>query len=148
MTLHFQSHQSNYVQYNFQTFSFHVIEMDDDKEQQNASSPSDYGDDTSIESLLRRVDEYQEREEREKLNRLMEENAMLRHQVSCYRRSLRATTDLFKEAFEAVLLMQTAIETCNEEESRANRDWLAFWGVHMERPSNLAYRPREWPKWI
>jgi hypothetical protein len=94
------------------------------------------------------VDEFQKMEELETLDRLEKENAMLRHQVLCYQRSLRATADLFKEAFEAVLLIQTALQTCNEEEEVANRDWLAFWGVHMERPSNLAHRPMEWPEWI
>jgi hypothetical protein len=122
--------------------------MDDEKEQQYASSPLNYGGDMSIESLLRRVDEFQKMEELETLDRLEKENAMLRHQVLCYQRSLRATTDLFKEAFEAVLLIQTSLQTCSDEENRANRDWLAFWGVHMETPSNLAYRPMEWPEWI
>ena len=122
--------------------------MGDEKEQQNVPSPSDYGDDSSVESLLRRVDEFQKTAELETLDRLEKENAVLRHQVLSYQRSLRATTDLFKEAFEAVLLIQTALQTCNEEEERANRDWLAFWGVHMETPSNLAHRPTEWPEWI
>jgi hypothetical protein len=123
--------------------------MDEEIEQQNAPNPSDYGDDMSIESLLRRVDEFQKMEELETLDRLEKENATLRHQLLCYQRSCRATMDLFKEAFEAVLLIQTALQTCNEEEEKANRDWLAFWGVHMETPSNLAYQPMEWPKeWI
>jgi hypothetical protein len=122
--------------------------MDDEEEQRNASSPSDYGDDASIESLLRRVDKYQKMEEGRTLNRLEKENAMLRHQVLCYQRRLRASADLFKEAFEAVLLIQSALQTCNEEENGANRDWLAFWGIHMERLSKLAYRPMEWPEWI
>ena len=123
--------------------------MDDEIEKQNAPGPSNYGDDMSIESLIRRVDEFQNMEELETLDRLEKENATLRLQLLCHQRSYHATIDLFKEAFEAVVLMQTALQTCNEEEEKANRDWLAFWGVYMETPSNLAYRPMEWPtNWI
>jgi hypothetical protein len=118
--------------------------MDGEIEQQNAQSPSDYGDDMSIESLLKKVDEFQEMEERETLDRLEKENATLRHQLLCYQRSYRATMDLFKEAFEAVLLIQTALQTCSEEEEKANSDWLAFWGIRMETPSNLTYQPMQW----
>jgi hypothetical protein len=122
--------------------------MDGEVEHQKARSSLDCGDDMSIESLLKRVDEFQKMEERETLDRLEKENSTLRHQLLCYRRSCRATIDLFKEAFEAVVLIQTALQICNEEEEKANSDWLAFWGVHMEIPSNLTYQPMLWSKWI
>jgi hypothetical protein len=122
--------------------------MDGETEQQNARSSLGYGDDMSIESLLERVDEFQKMEERETLDRLEKENATLRRELLCHQRSCRATMDLFKEAFEAIVLVQTALQTCNEEEEKANTDWLAFWGVRMETPSNLTYQPIQWPKWI
>jgi hypothetical protein len=122
--------------------------MDGETEQQNARSSLGYDDDMSIESLLKRVDEFQMMEERETLDRLEKENATLQRELLCYQRSRRATMDLFKEAFEAIVLMQTALHTCNEEEEKAKTDWLAFWGVHMEAPSNLTYQPMQWPKWI
>jgi hypothetical protein len=122
--------------------------MEREIEQQNARSSLDYGDDMSIESLLKRVDEFQKMDERETLDRLEKENATLRRQLLYHQRSYRATMALFKEAFEAVVLMQTALQTCNQEEENANSDWLAFWGVRMETPSNLTYQPMRWPKWI
>jgi hypothetical protein len=122
--------------------------MDGEIEQQNAQSSLDYGDDMSIESLLKRVDEYQRMQQRETLDRLEKEKAALRRQLLCCQRSYRATMGLVKEAFEAVVLMQTALQTCNEEEEKADSDWLAFWGIRMETPSNLTYQPMQWRKWI
>jgi hypothetical protein len=61
-------------------------------------------------------------EERETLDRLEKENATLRRQLLCYQRGCRAIMNLFKEAFEAVIMMQAALQICNEEEEKANSD--------------------------
>jgi hypothetical protein len=114
------------------------------RNQQNTPSLSEYGDEMSVEDLLKRIDDFQQIGDQETIDRLEKENAMLRHQVLCYERGWRATLDLFKEAFDAVLLIKTALQSCEEEEEKANKDWLAFWGVRMETPSNLAYQPKQW----
>ena len=118
-------------------------------QQRDTRDLSEYGDDLSMEALMKRVDEFQMMEEQGKIEGLEADIAALRHQISCYQRSWRATLDLVREAFEAALLIQTSLRTCDEEEERANKDWLAFWGIHMEAPSKLDRRPVEWPRtWI
>ena len=112
-------------------------------------SSSYYAEDTSIEDLLRRVDAFQLIEEEDTLERLEKENAVLKRQISSYRASWQAALALLHEAFEAVIQIQTALRVFDQEEENANRDWLSFWGIHMEAPSNLVYWPIERPKeWI
>ena len=102
-----------------------------------------------MEALLKRVDDFQRMEELMTIERLEKEISALQCQISCHQRSVRTTLDLLKEAFEAAVLIKTALQVCDEEEELANADWLAFWGIHIETRSALEYRSMEWPQeWI
>ncbi|RVX70300.1 hypothetical protein B0A52_05633 [Exophiala mesophila] len=119
-------------------------------EQPDFPSISNYDDDDlSMEALLKRIDDFQRREEMITIERLEKEILSLRYQISCYQRSLHVTFNLLQEAFDAAILIKTALQKCDEEEEMANADWLAFWGIHIETRSALEYRPMEWPQeWI
>lgn len=121
-----------------------------DKEQPDSPTISNYDDDDlSMEALLKRIDDFQRREELITIERLEKEISSLRYQISCHQRSLHVTFNLLQEAFDAAVLIKTALQACDEEEEMANADWLAFWGIHIETRSALEYRPMEWPQeWI
>ncbi len=110
---------------------------------------SNYDDDLSMEALLKRIDDFQKREELSTIESLEKEISTLKCQISCHQRSLRVTLDLLQEGFDAAVLIKTALQACDEEEEMANADWLAFWGIYIEPRSALEYRPMEWPQeWI
>jgi hypothetical protein len=37
-----------------------------------------------------------------------------------------------QEIYNAVILMQEALEKCHLEEMKANQAWLAFWEIHKQ----------------
>ncbi|KAJ8992735.1 hypothetical protein HRR80_002781 [Exophiala dermatitidis] len=133
-----------------ETICFWPQQINMDKEQPDSPSISNYDDDDlSMEALLKRIDDFQRREELITIERLEKEISSLRYQISCHQRSLHVTFNLLQEAFDAAVLIKTALQTCDEEEEMANADWLAFWGIHIETRSALEYRPMEWPQeWI
>lgn len=125
--------------------------MDDTTKRQQAEmlNSNEDAEALSIESLIERVDNFQKMEELDTIERLEGENAILRHQISCYKRCLRVTMELFKETFESALLIRNALHDCNVEKEKADQDWLTFWGIRLRDASAMAYRPMEWPQeWI
>ncbi len=120
-----------------------------DKGRPETRSFSNYDDDLSMDALLKKIDDFQMREELMTMERLETEISTLRYQISYYQRSLRATLDILQEGFDATVLIKAALQACVEEEEMANADWLAFWGIHIKTRSALEYRPMEWPQeWI
>ena len=109
------------------------------------SEPATQDERVSIRSLVQMIDEYQLTEQLSTLRRLDEENRILQKQVSCFQRSWHTAMDLLEEAFEAVLLIQRALDDCNTEVNDAKKEWLAFWGIYTETPEGLRY---PLPKWI
>ena len=107
-------------------------------------TPEESSEDFSMESLLQRVGEFQKREQLETLRRLTMENSLLQKHIACYQESWCATLDLLQETYEAVLLMQHAFQRCSCEETAAERDWLAFWGIPSESGQTSGYRPAGW----
>ena len=52
--------------------------------------------------------------------------------------------DLLEEAFEAVLLIQRALDDYDTEVHAARKGWLAFWGIYIEPTEGLKYPLPEW----
>ena len=110
----------------------------------DASIPEESSEEFSIESLLQRVDEFQKREQLETIERLTTENSLLKENIARYQEGWCATVNLLREAYETVVLIQGAIKRYCHEETTAERDWLAFWGIQRESTENLGYLPEGW----
>ena len=105
--------------------------MDDADTRQQGDVP-DFNEDAdalSIESLIEIVDNFQKRQDLDTIERLERENAILHHQISCYKRCLKVTMELFKETSESALLIRNPLHDCDDEKERADQNWLAFWGI-------------------
>ena len=98
----------------------------------------------SIESLLQQIDEFQRAEEEKTIERLTEENTLLQQQILCYRTSRYTTMNLLQEAFEATILIKTALEESHFKNLAAKTDWLMFWGIYQEIAETFGYRPMAW----
>ncbi|KAI9767645.1 MAG: hypothetical protein M1840_005516 [Geoglossum simile] len=108
------------------------------------STPENSSEIFSMETLLQRVDEFRKTEQLETLRKLTRENCLLQKHIACYQESWCAILDVLQEAYEAVLLIQDALQKCSYEETAAERDWLTFWGIHYGSEETSGYRPAEW----
>ncbi|KAF2182648.1 hypothetical protein K469DRAFT_511605, partial [Zopfia rhizophila CBS 207.26] len=86
----------------------------------------------SIESLLERIDEFQNRTHLETIYRLNQENESLREEIYRHKKARARTALLLREAYETMLLLQDALERYGHETAAAGRDWLAFCGIYNE----------------
>ena len=94
---------------------------------------------TSFQGRSLSIDEYQRTEQSRTFGRLDRENTILQKQVSCYHRSWHTTLDLLREAFEAALLIRSALDSYDTKVSVAKKEWLASWGIYRETPDGLKY---------
>ncbi|PVH72507.1 hypothetical protein DL98DRAFT_72063 [Cadophora sp. DSE1049] len=106
----------------------------------NTHSTSPAPIDFSIDDLLKRVEEFQRRQQLETLERITTENSWLEYHIARHRQDSIRTMNLLQEIYNAVTLMQKALQQCRLEEIRANRSWLAFWGIR-EHPDTASEAP-------
>jgi hypothetical protein len=92
--------------------------------------------DFSIDDLLKRVEEFQRRQQLDTLERITTENSWLEFHIARHQQDSTRTMNLLQEIYNAVILMQEALEKCRLEEMKANRAWLAFWGIR-EHPNGI-----------
>ena len=97
---------------------------------QSPQDPVDF----SIDDLLKKVEELQKRQQLETLERITTENSWLRFHIARHQQDSDRIMTLLHEIYNAVILMQAALEKCRLEETKANQAWLAFWGIR-EHPS-------------
>jgi hypothetical protein len=90
--------------------------------------------DFSIDDLLKKVEEFQRRQQLETLERITTENSWLEFHIARHRQDSTRMTSLLQEIYNAVTLMEKALEKCRFEEIKANQAWLAFWGIR-EHPN-------------
>jgi hypothetical protein len=83
----------------------------------------------SIDGLLKKLEVFQRRQQLETLERIIMENSWMEHHIARYRESLSRTMKVLQEVYKAVALIQNGLEKCRQEESEADRAWLAFWGI-------------------
>lgn len=92
----------------------------------------------SIQSLLWRIDDVQNRGHLETIYQLNRENELLREEIDQYK-EFRVKTALFlQEAYGMVLFLQDALERYAHETAEAERDWLAFWGISTGLEDSLS----------
>ncbi|KAH8650383.1 hypothetical protein BGZ60DRAFT_343965, partial [Tricladium varicosporioides] len=85
--------------------------------------------DFSIDDLLERVEEFQRRQQLETLERITTENSWLEYHIARHRQGSTRAMNLLQEIYDAVALIQKALQQCRLDEIKANQSWLAFWGV-------------------
>jgi hypothetical protein len=100
--------------------------------------------DFSIEDLLKRVGEFQKRQQLETLERITTENSWLEFHIARHRQDSTRTMNLLQEIYTAVILMQEALEKCRLEEMKANEAWLAFWGIREHPNTTSGSHPAGW----
>jgi hypothetical protein len=83
----------------------------------------------SIDVLLKNLEVFQRRQQLETLKRIIIENSWLEHHIARHRESLSRATKVLQDVYKTVALVQNALERCRQEESEADRAWLAFWGI-------------------
>jgi hypothetical protein len=113
--------------------------MDTTSSQEAAPTPNWQFDpqepvDFSIDDLLKRVEEFQKRQQLETLERITTENSWLEFHIARHQQNSTRTMNLLQEIYNAVMLMQEALEKYRLEEVKADQAWLAFWGIR-ERPN-------------
>ncbi|KAF8862744.1 hypothetical protein BDZ45DRAFT_585004 [Acephala macrosclerotiorum] len=100
--------------------------------------------DFSIDDLLKKIEEFQRRQQLETLERITTENSWLEFHIARHRQDSTRTMNLLQEVYNAVILMQQALEKCRLEEMKANQAWLAFWGICEHPNTNPGARPAGW----
>lgn len=119
--------------------------MDDTSAQEPAPTPKSQSTppehlDFSIDDLLKRVEEFQRRQQLETLERIVMINSWLEYHIARHRQESTRTMNLLQEIYNAVTLMQKALQKFRLEEIKANRSWLAFWGI-PEHPDTTPEAP-------
>lgn len=87
-----------------------------------------FGASAEAKSLLEKVDELQEEAERHAIERLGDERILLQNCIARYRRHWKPIFKLVREAFEATVLMNIALE----EWRRASADAEAEWNFSLQ----------------
>ncbi|KAH9204869.1 hypothetical protein DL95DRAFT_318624 [Leptodontidium sp. 2 PMI_412] len=119
--------------------------MDATSGREPAPTPNSQGSiDFSIDDLLKKVEEFQRRQQLETLERITTENSWLEFHIARHRQDSTRTMNLLQEVYNAVILMQEALEKCRLEEMKANQAWLAFWGICEHPNTNPGARPAGW----
>lgn len=70
----------------------------------------------SIESLIKRVEEFQKRDRLDTLEKLTAENSFLQQQIRQYQREWCSIIDLLSKTHKSFIRMQNALEKCFQEQ--------------------------------
>ncbi|KAH8586643.1 hypothetical protein B0O99DRAFT_695316 [Bisporella sp. PMI_857] len=80
-----------------------------------------------IDDLLKKVDEFQKRQQQNTLDKIITKNLCLELYIAKRRQSCTRKMNLMQDMYTAVTLMQKAFEKYYFKEMKANENWLAFW---------------------
>ena len=101
-----------------------------------------YSDDLPImTTLLKEVSEETLIQEHRMIASYISENKRLEEELVLYRKAWNGTIKLANEAIQAITSFERIIFRVNTKVARAERDWLAFWGIYKE--SNGSH-----PSWL
>jgi len=98
----------------------------------------------SVSDLINRVEEFQKRQQLETLERITMENSWLEFHIARHRQDSTRTKNLLQDVYNAVVLIQEALEKFRLEDMKANQDWLAFWGVREHPNPTSEPHPAGW----
>lgn len=87
-------------------------------------------DEFTIDALLERIEEFQNRTQLERIHRLNRENDILKEDIKRHKIARKKTATLLKEAFEAMKFLQSALERYGLETTITEKEWLLFWGIY------------------
>lgn len=88
------------------------------------SEPQVFGDVPMIRSLIDKIDEFQQDVDLDAIERIGEENKILKESIDSYHRIWDATFDLLREAFEAMALLHVSISTYGKVKTDARNQWI------------------------
>jgi len=98
----------------------------------------------SIDSLIKRVEEFQQMEELETLKEILSENSSLKQRIIRYHEHWCLTLDLLHKSHQALISMQDAFNKCLREEAAAERHWLTLQGIKKNSRNDLEYSLDQW----
>lgn len=86
--------------------------------------PQLFSDAPTVTSLLDALDKYQSDIELDKIERIEEENEMLRKSISSCQRTWYFTVNLLREAFEAMVLLEDSLSNYDKAKKEAKAQWI------------------------
>ncbi|KAF8852977.1 hypothetical protein BDZ45DRAFT_599234 [Acephala macrosclerotiorum] len=94
-----------------------------------------YSDDGSImASLMRNVAEEIRLQEYQTIATYMRENQQLAEEAERYRIAWNQTIKFLNQAICSITSIHRALASMDSNVTKAEKDWLAFWGIYKERP--------------
>lgn len=87
-------------------------------------SPKVFGQDADMASLLSKIDQLQLHVEADTIDRLEEENNLLRQSITVAHEGLYHVGALLKEVFESVVLLEVAIFDYQKARERSTAEWV------------------------
>jgi hypothetical protein len=106
--------------------------------------PSTYIEPFSIQSLTRRVEEFQRMHQLEAIEKLAHENWLIQRQIVIYQKQYCWIIDVLEEAHRAMLSLQRALEYCIHENMAADQAWLEFRGTKETSTGRINYGSAGW----
>lgn len=109
-------------------YSLWTWEMDgkSDSEPQNLRGYPGNQEEFSIENLIQRVEDFQNRDHLETLEKLTEENYSLQQRILRYRKYSCLALNIVEKVYEGLLVMRKVLNECLEEEKAVEQAWLIF----------------------
>lgn len=98
----------------------------------------------SINSLIKRVEQFQKMEQLETLKTITLKNSSLQQRIIRYQEHWCLTLDLLHKSQEALIVLQGALNKYLHAEAAAERDRLAQQGIKRNSRNGLEYCPNEW----
>jgi len=92
-----------------------------------------YSDDMSImTSLIRKVSEETRLQEYQTIASYTRENEILEAELVLHRKVWNGTIMLANEVIQVITIIKKSLIRVDAEVARAEKDWLAFWGIYKE----------------
>ena len=89
----------------------------------------------TVPSILEEVDKYISSMELDTIDRIEQENDLLRQSIDCHHKTWYYTLDLLREAFEAMVLLEVSLSDHRKAINEAKTQWVIssqaqIWGRH------------------
>jgi hypothetical protein len=82
--------------------------------------------------LIRKVSEETRAQEHQTIASYIRENQALEEELALHRRAWNGTIMLANEVIQASTIIKKSLITVDADIARAEKDWLAFWGIYKE----------------
>ena len=100
------------------------------------SEPHLFSDEPSVSSLIEALDNYQRDMEVDAIDRVRQENELLKQSISSCRSTWYFTLNLLREAFEAMILLEVSLSDYEKALKDGQTQWNVYFateGSHLPR---------------